>query len=337
MRILYLIFMLLFSITNAQEIKFISKATSKPLSNVLVFDKNGNMITKSDINGIINKEEITKEDYYLLSHENIITDTLKLSDLEKDIFYISDKIVEIKPIVLEKKEEIKEYYIKGYFITYVLMNKKFNCYADGIITYKINKQENKIENEYVDQYRVFTLKDIDQKNKNVASFDFKTLMKLPKLEAAENIKAVMNNDKYSFSENKNEIEEISLAKKNIESMNMNFLGFQMNNFSREIYVNYISEASLKNYPFNYLNKFSNTIHFSMKHKSEENNNDIILYTEFIPISYEYTKPKNEVSFSKNKSSYQESYWKDNSFPNIISLFSSFFKNDIEEQKNARKK
>lgn len=67
-------------------------------------------------------------------------------------FYISDKIVEIKPIVLEKKDELKEYYIKGYFITYVLMNKKFNCYADGIITYKINKQESKIENEYLEQY-----------------------------------------------------------------------------------------------------------------------------------------------------------------------------------------
>ena len=267
MRILYLTFMLLFSVANAQDVKFISKTTNKPLANVLVFDKNGNVITKSDINGIINKEELTKEDFYLLSHENIITDTLKLADLGKDTFYISDKIVEIKPIVLEKKE-VKEYYIKGYFITYVLMNKKFNCYADGIITYKINKQENKIENEYVDQYRVFTLKNADQKYKIIASFDFKTLMKLPKLEAAENIKAAMNNEKYSFSENKQDNEEISLKKKNIESMNVNFLGFQMNNFSREIFANYLSGASLKNYPFNYLNKFYNTIRFSMKHKSE---------------------------------------------------------------------
>ena len=336
MRILYLTFMLLFSVANAQDVKFISKTTNKPLANVLVFDKNGNVITKSDINGVINKNELTKDNYFLISHENIITDTLKLADLEKSSFYISDKIVEIKPIVLEKKEEVKEYYIKGYFITYVLMNKKFNCYADGIITYKINKQENKIENEYIEQYRVFTLKDANQKYNSVASFDFKTLMKLPKLEAAESIKAVMNNDKYSFSENKNENEEISLTKKNIESMNMNFLGFQMYNFSREIYVNYISEASLKNYPFNYLNKFSNTIRFSMKHKSEENNNDIVLYTEFIPVSYIYNKPKDDVSFSKNKSSYQESYWQDSNFPNTIDIFSSFFKNDIEEQKNAKK-
>ena len=336
MRTFYLIYILLFSIVNAQEIKFISKTTNKPLANILIFDKNGNLITKSDINGLINKEEFTKEDYYLVSHENIITDTLKLANLEKEIFYISDKIVEIKPIVLERKEDVKEYYIKGYFITYIFMNKKFNCYADGIITYKINKQENKVENEYVDQYRVFTLKNMWQKYKSVASFDLKTQMKLPKLDVAENIKTVMNNDKYSFYENKQENEEISLKKKNIESMNINFLGFQMNNFSREIYANYLSGASSKNYPFNYLNKFSNTTRFNMKHKSEENNNDIVLYTEFTPISYEYTKPKDEVSFSKNKSSYQESYWKDNSFPNTISLFSSFFKNDIEEQKNNRK-
>ena len=336
MRIFYLIFMLLFSIANAQEVKFISKTSNKPLANVLVFDKNGNVVTKTDINGVINKEELTKEDFYLLSHENIITDTLRLADLEMNSFYISDKIVEIKPIVLEKKDELKEYYIKGYFITYVLMNKKFNCYADGIITYKINKQESKIENEYLEQYRVFTLKDADQKYKKVASFDLKTQMKLPKLEAVENIKAVMDNGKYSFSENKQESEKISLTKKNIESMNVNFLGFQMNNFSREIFANYLSGASLKNYPFNYLNKFSNTIRFSMKHKSEENNNDVVLYTEFIPISYEYVKPKDDIGFSKNKSSYQESYWQDSNFPNTIDIFSSFFKNDIEEQKNAKK-
>ena len=104
MRILYLTFMLLFSVANAQDVKFISKTTNKPLANVLVFDKNGNVITKSDINGVINKNELTKDNYFLISHENIITDTLKLADLEKSSFYISDKIVEIKPIVLEKKE-----------------------------------------------------------------------------------------------------------------------------------------------------------------------------------------------------------------------------------------
>lgn len=336
MRIIYLIFMFLFSITNAQEITFISKTTNRPLSNILVFDKRGNVITKSNINGIINKENLTKEDYYLLSHGNSITDTLKVADLGKNTFYISDKVIEIKPIYLEKKEGVKEYYIKGYFITYVLMNKKFNCYADGIITYKINKQENKVENEYVNQYRVFTLKNAEQKYKSVASFDLKMQMKLPKLDASENIKAVMNNERYSFSENNHENEEISLIKKNIESMNLSFLGFQMNNFSREIYANYLPGASVKNYPFNYLNKFSNTTRFSMKHKSEENNNDIVLYTEFIPISYEYIKPKDDVSFSKNKSSYQEPYWQDSNFPHTIGLFSSFFKNDIEEQKNARK-
>lgn len=336
MRVIYLIFMLLFSMANAQEIKLISKTTNKALANVLVFDKKGNLITKSDINGVLNKNELTKEYFYLLSHENSITDTLKAADLEKSSFYISDKTIEIKPIVLERKEDIKEYYIKGYFITYVLMNKKFNCYADGIITYKINKQENKVENEYIDQYRVFTLKDIDPKYKSVASFDLKMQMKLPKLDIAENIKGVMNNDKFSFNENKGENEEISLSKKNIESMNVSFLGFQLNNFSREIYAGYLTGASDKNYPFNYLNKFSNTIRFSMKHKSEENNNDIVLYTEFIPVSYAYSKPKEDVSFSKNKSSYKEPYWKDGNFPNTIDLFTSFFKNDIEEQKNVRK-
>ena len=52
MRILYLTFMLLFSVANAQDVKFISKTTNKPLANVLVFDKNGNVLTKNLIGRI---------------------------------------------------------------------------------------------------------------------------------------------------------------------------------------------------------------------------------------------------------------------------------------------
>lgn len=52
MRTFYLIYILLFSIVNAQEIKFISKTTNKPLANVLVFDKNGNVLTKNLIGKI---------------------------------------------------------------------------------------------------------------------------------------------------------------------------------------------------------------------------------------------------------------------------------------------
>lgn len=70
MRIFYLIFMLLFSIANAQEVKFISKTSNKPLANVLVFDKNGNVVTKTDINGVINKEELTKEDLLTFSRKH---------------------------------------------------------------------------------------------------------------------------------------------------------------------------------------------------------------------------------------------------------------------------
>ena len=52
MRTFYLIYILLFSIVNAQEIKFISKTTNKPLANILVFDKNGNVLTKNLIGKI---------------------------------------------------------------------------------------------------------------------------------------------------------------------------------------------------------------------------------------------------------------------------------------------
>lgn len=338
MKRFFLLLVCLMSVAvSSQKIKVISKTTKKPLSNVLVFDKNGSLITKSDIDGAISKEALSKESYYLLSYENVITDTLKSSDLEKNEFYISDKIVDIEPIVLERKESVEEFYIKGYFVSYVLLNKKFNCYSDGIVTYKINKEDNSVGSEYVEQYRVFTLKDnSDLKWKNVASFDFKMLMKLPNLDTAANLKNYIESDKYSFAEKTGESEEINLTLKNIEDKETKFFGIIMDNVSREVYINYLSGASTENYPFNYLNKFSNTSGLNMKHKSEDNNNEIVLYTEFIPIQVAYSKPENEVNFSKNKSNYKESYWQNEYFPNVINLFNSFFKDDIEEQPNAHK-
>lgn len=330
-------FLLSFAIMSAQKITLISKATNKALPNVLVFDKEGNIITKSAVDGTIDRRDVSKEDYYLLSHNNVITDTLKIKDLSKDSFVVSDKMIDIKPIVLEKKEGVKEYFLKGYFISYVLMNGKLNCYSDGIIIYKIDKQENKVGSSYISQYRAFTLKDPQQKFKSVGSFDLKTQMKVPQIEILENLQDVIKTDKYALSENSGQnFEELSLIRKNIDSKEVNFLGYSMTNFSREINCNYMNGAEIKNYPFSYLDKFSNTTRFNMKHKSEDKFNDITLFTEFYPISISYSKPTDDVSFSKNKSNYREAYWEDSYFPKTLELFSSFFKKDLEEQKNTGK-
>lgn len=335
----YSLFVFLFigSLFTAQKISLISNSTKKPLANVFVFDKEGNLITTSDAEGTISKEDISKDSFYLLSYDNMITDTLKVKNLSEDRFIVSDKIVNIKPIVLAKKEYAKDYYLTGYFVSYVLMNKKLNCYSDGVVVYKINKAENKVSNDYVTQYRVYTLKDPQQKFKSVASFDLKMQMKIPQVDKLEKFETYHKNEKLIFNKMTNqEYEDILISTKAPEKKEVNFLGFSMNDFSHKINASFISGASLKNYPYNYLNKYTNSVIFSMKHKSEEKYNEILIYTEFIPISSSETKPEDYVNFSKGKSNYKNKYWEDAYFPKTLSLFNSFYKSDLEEQENNAK-
>ena len=72
----------MFSIVNAQEIKFISKTTNKPLANVLVFDKNGNVLTKNLIGKIASS--LTQVVYSLRFLKMI----LKNKKITENSFYI---------------------------------------------------------------------------------------------------------------------------------------------------------------------------------------------------------------------------------------------------------
>lgn len=71
----------------------------------------------------------------------------------------------------------------------------------------------------------------------------------------------------------------------------------------------------------------------LKHKSEQNYNQIILYNNFYPTELDFSNNNDieSVKFDKEKSNYKTQYWQDTSFPNMQTIFSSFFKDDLKEQ------
>lgn len=326
----YLIFLFSFSYSFSQNLTFLSEETKEKLPNVLVIDKKGNVITVSDKNGNI-KKELLKDDYYTISYNNI-TDSLNVKDISGDFFIISDKITEIKPLLLSKKNT-KHFFISGYFISYVLMNGEINSYSDGIISYKIDKIKNKSLNYYISQYRVFTLKPSKIKLRDTETFNLKAQMSVPELDVLQNLNDFIKNNNGQYKISKKD-ETIILEKDNRDA-EINFWGYQMRNFSGTLKINYSSGHNYIDFPFNNIKYFERLRKYSLRHKKEESFNDIVIYTMFYPTNILDKKPENTVRFNKNKSYYINEFWKSPNFPIENNMIDNYDKSKLEEQRNSK--
>jgi hypothetical protein len=94
-----------------------------------------------------------------------------------------------------------------------------------------------------------------------------------------------------------------------------------------------SEKTLKDF------NESNEIWFlKFKHKTESTYNQIIAHRNFYPIELDFSNNddvERKVKLNKNNSNYTSNYWQDASFPNMQTIFSSFFKGDLKEKENKK--
>ncbi|WP_238555428.1 hypothetical protein [Chryseobacterium sp. P1-3] len=91
-----------------------------------------------------------------------------------------------------------------------------------------------------------------------------------------------------------------------------------------------SEKSLKDFL-----EYNEVISLKLKHKSETDYNQIITYNNFYPAELSFSDEKDieKVKFNKDYSNYKTQFWNSSSFPNMQSIFSSFFKDDLKEKPN----
>lgn len=333
--LLYLVLTFLSIFTHAQSITFISERSNKPLPKVSVFGKDGSILAYSDIEGKIDKQSLTPtQEKFQLVYNNFPVATLSYSDFDQSIIKINDQVKEIETIIIKNNKPAKYILIKGNFNSYVTVNNKLNAYADGIVTYIFDNKTKKLKSTNVEQYRIYRLIDPKQEKKQTASWDYGNSLDVPKL------KKVGNLDEYKKKNTKikelkgNTKDEIEITGEYLQQKEFALFGFRFFDLRgiQNIAFEKDSQKTLKD-----LLEFNELLFIKLKHKSEENYNQIISYENFYTteVSFSSENSIDDVRFNKDYSNYKAQYWKDPSFPNMQSIFSSFFKDDLQEKQNKK--
>lgn len=329
--LLYIIFSLMSVFTNAQTITFVSETTSKPLPKVSVFGKDGSILAFSDIDGKIDKQLLPQsQERFQIVYNNFPVANLSYADLDKDIIRINDKYKEIETVVIKNTKPAKYIILKGNFNAYVTMNNMLNSYTDGIITYVFDNKTKKLKSTNIQQYRIFYLADAGNQKKKVSSWDTSSSLHLPSL------KYVGNPEEYKTKRNVirelkgDQKDQIEVTDAVLQQKELALFGFRLFDLKSVLNMSFEknSDKSLKNFL-----EFNEVMFVKLKHKSEPDYNQIISYNNFYPseLSFSDEKEIEKVKFDREYSNYQTQFWKDPSFPNMQTIFSSFFKDDLKEK------
>ena len=237
-------------------------------------------------------------------------------------------------MVIANDKPAKYMYVRGGFNVYMLVNKQLNVYADGILTYVFNNKNRKLKSTKIEQYRVFLKSSENQDRKNIGSLVYDTFLEEPELKKALNkLDKIDKNNRYKEIElnGKNKIQYAFTA---LEDKPLKLFGYQFFDFDYLHAITFQTESrNLKNFQ-----EYNEVYNFKLKHKSEPEFHQLTRHSNFIPteISFGDTDNLPNNKLKTDKSSYTFDYWKANNFPNMQPVFSSFFKDSLQEQPNNRK-
>lgn len=318
----------------SQKIKFTSFEKQNPVEGILIINKTGEYITKTDINGEVDKNLI-QDKFYILSHPTLNTDTLFVDRISNNEYKVHQiKEMKIPEVVI--KNSAKDYIVsRGFFNSYVTNNGEFNIYIDGIIEYVFDRKTNELKKSNVIEYRTFLVENAKEKanRKKASTFVFDNLVKLPNLSIIENIK---NEDEKKFVKKYYENSNETIFQYNNELLTdkeIKFLGIVFADVHHSEIINFKGDNSKIS---NLLN-FSYTHSLKLKHKSEPNFAKLIIVSNYYPKENFY-KNKNELSkgvkFKRDISNFKTNYWKNESISSIFDFLSSKFKENFKQSKNV---
>jgi hypothetical protein len=331
--LLFLTFVL--NLFTAQTITFISGKTNKPLPKVSVFGKDGSILAYSDIDGKIEKQSLKPDqEKFQMVYDNVILAQLSFSEINKDVVKLDDKIKDIEPVVIKNNKPAKYLLIKGNFNAYVTVNNLLNSYVDGIVTYVFDNKTKKVKDIKVQQYRIFSLENATFEKKQTGVWDYSMFLDLPKLKYAGNLEKY-NNGELRVKELKTPSkDEIEIRGEDLQEKEMAILGYRL--FDIRGIVNFSFEKNSKK-TLRDFNEYNSIEFLKLKHKSEPDYNQIIIYKNFYPTELDFSNEKDiaEVKYNKKQSNYTLRYWDEETFPNMQRVFSSFFKDDLKEKQNEK--
>ena len=161
--------------------------SKNPIDNVLIFNKSGKYLGKTDLDGKFEKNQIENLTDFVILHSAIKTDTITLSNIVND--EIAVKQIREQPVTkIYKNNSNKEFIIiKGFFTIYNTADGVLTNYTDGIVQYIIDKKTNEYKNYVIQEYRNFSYKD-RYLQENAPLITFSGITQFPVLDNIEAIK-----------------------------------------------------------------------------------------------------------------------------------------------------
>lgn len=334
-QLLSLLFVLLLNFVSAQTTTFLSEKTNQPLPKVSVFGKDGSIVAYSDIDGKIERKTLTpSQEEFQLVYENLSLGTFSYAELDKDVVKLNDRIKDIEAVVIKNNKPAKYVLVKGNFNAYVTLNNKLNCYVDGIVTYVFDNKTKKVKSTNIEQYRIFRLEGAKNEKKEMSSWDYNSFLDLPKLKSVGNIEEYKQKNTKVKELKGTTKDEIEITGEALQEKEFAFFGYRFFDVRGIINISY--EKDSKKTLRDLLE--SNEIAFiKLKHKTEPNYNQVIVYRNFHPTELDFSDENDveKVKYDKNVSNYKTKYWQDASFPNMQTIFSTFFKENLKEKENKK--
>ncbi|QOW11139.1 hypothetical protein Q73A0000_12605 [Kaistella flava (ex Peng et al. 2021)] len=337
----YCVLTILFALfINAQNITVVD-TNSKPLANVLVFDKDGNLLSKTDIEGNFDKKSIEPlQSSYIFKQENANEDAINSKEFTNDTIVLNNRVVQIPEVIISTISNPNYVVIRGYFNNYITLNNKLNCYVDGIVEYTFDYKTKEYINSNIIEYRTFVLKEKSNEGKEVSTFSFDTMVRIPELEKITQLDKLKDKKDVVFKtyiDVENDKTNVQYTSLRLQDKVVKLFGYL---FTEGSSVSMFSFSKTKNYDLiRNLDYFNHTYQINLKHKTEENYNAFKGYSNFYPEKVYYLKDKkknDKIKLNRNKSSYSDNYWKNSVLESTYNTFSNFFKTDLVEQPNSFK-
>lgn len=336
----YILTILLSFFIKAQNITIVD-INHKPLANVLVFDKEGNLLSKTNIEGTFDKKSIEPlQSSYIFKQENANEDTINSKEFANDTIVLNNRVVQIPEVIVSAVSNPNYVVIRGYFNNYITLNNKLNCYVDGIVEYAFDFKTKKYISSNIIQYRTFVLKEKNVNKREISTFSFDSLVRIPELEKITQLEKLKGDKSFIFKTQfdvENDKTSIEYASLKLHDKVLNLLGYQFTEGSSAIMVSF---SKAKDYDLiKNLDYFNQTYQLNLKHKTEENYTQFKGYSNFYPEKIYYLKDKKKndnIKLNRNKSNYSDDFWKNSVLESTYNTFSNFFKTDLVEQPNSSK-
>ena len=199
------LFLFAFFISANAQLQFLDNNNS-PISNVKIYSKEGRILAISNLKGEMttSKIDFPKKDSIEIYHSNYISKKVIWDEIKNKskIYLDSDSVTKLEEIVLTAKKP--EYLIlKGYFISYQIIDDVALSFSDGIIEYYINLNKKKVADSRIIDSRIFKNNDsIKAFSKRKGNSTFNILSTIPPFSFHEEV--LLNEwDNYDTSSNGN--------------------------------------------------------------------------------------------------------------------------------------